>query len=148
MLVNTRLAAPEIASIVESSKPKFFLFDPPRRQNVLEATKRAADLTLVASASTPEDDLTIADLIETGATTRPPPLPAGVEDFLHFYTSGTTGAPKGVARTHGSFHVQHGYLNPMQWGLVPGTASSRSRRSRSAPASRGSVTRSASAARW
>ena len=84
---------------------------------MLEATKRASGVTLVASAPTPEGDRTIADLIEEGAAEPPLRLPAALEDLFYFYTSGTTGTPKGVIRTHGSFHIQHGYLNAMQWGI-------------------------------
>ncbi len=120
VLVNTRLTAREIAVILSSSRPKFYLFDPARRQVVVEATKGVNDIALVASTATSEVDPTIAALIDEGAAERPPALPPEVEDLLYSYTSGTTGTPKGAVRTHGGFHVQHGLMNVVQWELQPG----------------------------
>ena len=120
VLVNTRLTAREIAVILSSSLPKFYFFDPARRQIVVDATEGVNDLTLVASAVTKENDPTLADLIDEGSAEKPPALPPEVEDLLYSYTSGTTGTPKGAVRTHGSFYVQHGLMNVLQWELQPG----------------------------
>jgi acyl-CoA synthetase (AMP-forming)/AMP-acid ligase II len=120
VLVNTRLTAREIAVILSSSLPKFYLFDPARRQIVVDATKGVNDITLVASTAAKEGDPTLAQLIHEGSAERPPALPPEVEDLLYSYTSGTTGTPKGAVRAHGSFHVQHGMMNVLQWELQPG----------------------------
>ena len=120
VLVNTRLTAREIAVILSSSRPKFYFFDPARRQVALDACKNINNIAFIASTATSEGDPTLAALIDEGAAERPPALPPEVEDLLYSYTSGTTGTPKGAVRTHGSFHVQHGMMNVLDWDLRPG----------------------------
>ncbi len=94
--VNWHLAGPEIAYIVADSETKALIvheaFGDTARQ-VLDETDVAAEGRLAVGAV--DGFASLADLVDSQPTTRPDGLTAG---SYMFYTSGTTGRPKGVRR--------------------------------------------------
>ncbi len=94
--LNTRLAAPELVSIVEAARPKLLVTD--RDPGPLADT--------VPRVVTFEE----WDVLLDDASDAPQPAPVDEDDLaLLYFTGGTTGRPKGVMLTHrnlvaNSFH--------------------------------------------
>jgi fatty-acyl-CoA synthase len=102
MPINWRLAAAEVAFILEHSQATAFVCDVELLELGQDATERLDEQPIRMSISTEGHDgwERLADLRATSATTVPR-VPVGGDD-LHrlMYTSGTTGRPKGVMLTH------------------------------------------------
>ncbi len=99
--LNVRLANPELASILQDAAPKAWLvgadFDP--QVDALRGEVPA--LELVVRLSGAGEDVSLADLVNERRTFQPHESAAGDVAQL-YYTSGTTGRPKGVMLTHGN----------------------------------------------
>jgi acyl-CoA synthetase (AMP-forming)/AMP-acid ligase II len=106
--VNFRLAAGEIAHVIDDSRPRAFVHDGALAGVAGEALGRAAHAPpLVVTVGGDGDGggggasaggaTPFAALLEDGGT--PPPLPAATayDETTRLYTSGTTGMPKGVS---------------------------------------------------
>ena len=103
--VNFRLAAGEVAHVLDDSRPKVFIFDAGFEGVAADALQLSAhspslviavdteDWSRTAGAAYPFDEL-FAD-----ASTPPPPEPERsiYAETTRLYTSGTTGLPKGVS---------------------------------------------------
>ncbi|HUY58618.1 MAG TPA: AMP-binding protein [Solirubrobacteraceae bacterium] len=103
--VNFRLAAGEVAHVLDDSRPKVFIFDAGLEGVAADALQLSAhspslviavdteDWSRTAGAAYPFDEL-FAD-----ASTPPPPEPERsiYAETTRLYTSGTTGLPKGVS---------------------------------------------------
>ncbi|MCW2582951.1 MAG: AMP-dependent synthetase and ligase [Klenkia sp.] len=89
--LSTRLSSDELAYCLEDAEPTLFVTDP----------------TTAANAPSPRDvpHRDISELETAGRADGPPgPPPAEQDISVMLYTSGTTGRPKGVPRSHRAEH--------------------------------------------
>jgi 2-furoate---CoA ligase len=104
--VNFRLSSGELRYIIEDSAPRVAIFESATAAAVLEAAAGGqVPLVFVGGEPAPGGTLPFADLLSSGGAAPPDRTPTGDDLSLILYTSGTTGRPKGVPRTHRNHHA-------------------------------------------
>lgn len=100
-LVNFRLALPEVLGVLEDADPKILVFEAQYADMVSLIRERLSGIEhFVCIGDGPEWAVGYEELVNSGSPLGPP-IRSRMEDFCHlFYTSGTTGKPKGVPHSH------------------------------------------------
>jgi long-chain acyl-CoA synthetase len=135
--MNAWWTSPEMEYGLADSRPKVLIADDERLERaipILSGLRATAPLHVIAVRSdraVPDDSVSIAaqwsDVVRVDGTpaTLPPADIDPDDDACIFYTSGTTGFPKGAQLTHrGSVH---NLMNLLFMGLVSSTAEARAR---------------------
>jgi 2-furoate---CoA ligase len=111
--VNHRFAPAELAYVLGDSGARVVMFERATASAVLESAREPSTRLVYADADPPAGAMAFAGLLEPAAS--PPRTPVESDLSLILYTSGTTGRPKGVPRTHTN-HVAGALAHALQCG--------------------------------
>ena len=119
-----RLAGPEIEYIVNDSDAKVFIVE----KSFVDLVNGIKDKLPIPAGSyifmgepgdeVPKGYVGYEDWLRTASAEEPKLIVDAEDPWTFMYTSGTTGKPKGVVRTHESYLAQY-YLNISNTGLRP-----------------------------
>jgi len=113
--VTTRLTIAELSDFCRDCDAKILAFHHDQADQVAAVTELlAAREGIVVGGGAPGCS-PMAALF--GGIGDLPTVPAGQEDCMINYTSGTTGRPKGAIITHANVLVQHGFIHAVEWGI-------------------------------
>jgi acyl-CoA synthetase (AMP-forming)/AMP-acid ligase II len=104
--VNFRLAPPEIAWILKDAAPKALVFEAQYTDVVDALRANLPDVEIfICIGAAPDWAISFEDAMAEGSA-EGAPMRATPQDYAYLlYTSGTTGHPKGVVRTHAAMCV-------------------------------------------
>ena len=103
VLLNAHWKAPEIEYAIENSEPRVIFADQERIERLSQCTKLPAGLQIIAARSTslPSQARHFADVIDGYEAVEMPTVELDpADDATIFYTSGSTGHPKGAVSCH------------------------------------------------
>jgi acyl-CoA synthetase (AMP-forming)/AMP-acid ligase II len=105
-LINFRLAPPEIAYILKDIAPRVLVFEEQYRELVGALRSQLPGIEhYVCIGTAPDWAGSLEQLVQSGDAAGPP-LRAEPDDYVYlYYTSGTTGKPKGVPWTQRAAYV-------------------------------------------
>jgi fatty-acyl-CoA synthase len=119
--INFRWVGREIEFVVNDSESRVFIYSGEFVQE-LDSIKQgfehvASDgfIFIGDEAKTPEGSLNYEKTVSAASAAEPQVQVAPKDTWIHLYTSGTTGRPKGVIRSHES-HTAHNMINEIDFG--------------------------------
>ena len=116
-----RLAPPEIEYVVNHSEAKAFIVEEPFVEAINGIRDKLTNIPkenfiYLGPGRAPDGYIHYEDLVAKGVPEEPKVTVDGADVWTFMYTSGTTGRPKGVVRTHESYMAQY-YLNDINMGV-------------------------------